>query len=231
MSIATYIRRSFFSITYVATCLLVSNWVEAQKAPPGEGFIHFYEPGEFEGMPYRLMSPIKKSVAKRYPLVVSLHGGGSRGTDNVKHLVAESEILTEEERRWKHPCFVLCPQASVTWSDPDSKRPRIAEENITRYPELYQSYLSRFLPKDKEASGKRVRNGEGELGKVYRLIETLSKELPIDPSRIYVVGQSMGGVGTWNAVSERPELFAAAITSASILAPWSSPEKFKDIPI
>jgi len=43
------------------------------------------------------------------------------------------------------------------------------------------------------------------------LIEALCKEYPIDKGRIYLTGLSMGGYGTWDLISRRPELFAAAI--------------------
>ena len=33
----------------------------------------------------------------------------------------------------------------------------------------------------------------------------------IDPDRIYITGLSMGGFGTWGAVTRRPGLFAAAV--------------------
>ena len=43
------------------------------------------------------------------------------------------------------------------------------------------------------------------------LLTNLSKEFSIDADRIYLVGQSLGGYGTWDVVSKRPELFAAAV--------------------
>ena len=43
------------------------------------------------------------------------------------------------------------------------------------------------------------------------LLTNLSKELSIDADRVYLIGQSLGGYGTWDLVSKRPELFAAAV--------------------
>jgi len=37
-------------------------------------------------MPYRLMKPINHEPNENYPVIVSLHGGGGRGTDNLKQL-------------------------------------------------------------------------------------------------------------------------------------------------
>jgi len=48
------------------------------------------------------------------------------------------------------------------------------------------------------------------LADVFELVEHLRQELPVDPDRIYVTGQSMGGYGTFEAIVRRPGLFAAA---------------------
>ena len=42
-------------------------------------------------------------------------------------------------------------------------------------------------------------------------IDDIAAQYNIDPDRIYITGLSMGGMGTWSAVSQRPELFAAAV--------------------
>ncbi|MEZ5393970.1 MAG: alpha/beta hydrolase-fold protein [Bryobacterales bacterium] len=41
------------------------------------------------------------------------------------------------------------------------------------------------------------------------LIGELRDKLPIDPKRVYVTGFSMGGFGSWIAISRHPDLFAA----------------------
>lgn len=52
------------------------------------------------------------------------------------------------------------------------------------------------------------RNG---LPYVFELIDDLLETEPIDPDRIYVTGQSMGGFGTFGAVAMRPDFFAASV--------------------
>jgi predicted peptidase len=42
-------------------------------------------------------------------------------------------------------------------------------------------------------------------------VEALGRELPLDRTRLYLVGVSMGGRGVWDTVLARPELFAAAV--------------------
>lgn len=46
---------------------------------------------------------------------------------------------------------------------------------------------------------------------VLEVLDELEKEFSIDHSRLYVTGQSMGGYGTWAAITTRPNRFAAAV--------------------
>ena len=62
------------------------------------------------------------------------------------------------------------------------------------------------------------------------LLDALVAEHPIDPERIYVTGQSMGGQGTWGALSARPDFFAAAVP---VCGGWQGgdAERFKHVPV
>ena len=46
------------------------------------------------------------------------------------------------------------------------------------------------------------------------IIESLQMELPIDSTRIYITGVSMGGFGTMSYLTARPEVFAAGVPVA-----------------
>jgi predicted peptidase len=46
---------------------------------------------------------------------------------------------------------------------------------------------------------------------VLGLRHSVKAEFNIDSRRIYIAGQSMGGIGTWNFIAARPDIFAAAI--------------------
>ncbi|MCG7850909.1 MAG: prolyl oligopeptidase family serine peptidase, partial [Methanosarcinaceae archaeon] len=46
---------------------------------------------------------------------------------------------------------------------------------------------------------------------VLEILDSLQEEFSIDPARLYVSGQSMGGRGTWDIILRRPNLFAAAV--------------------
>jgi predicted peptidase len=77
-------------------------------------------------------------------------------------------------------------------------------------------------------------NGRGwnetNLRLVVGIINALRSEFSIDPKRIYVTGQSMGGSGTWEVLARHPEMFAAGIP----ICGWGEPDtaaKIRHIPI
>ncbi len=53
-----------------------------------DAVLELYEPGEFEGVKYRLLKPIDltKNPDEKYPLILSLHGAAGTGHDNVRNL-------------------------------------------------------------------------------------------------------------------------------------------------
>ncbi|MYB53220.1 MAG: hypothetical protein F4X77_13645 [Acidobacteriia bacterium] len=132
---------------------------------------------------YRLMQPVAFDRGTRYPLILSLHGGGGVGDDNVSQLRWWNGVMAKEEWRRAHPSFVVVPQAvsGGTWGE----RSQVGN--------LQNIYIKNMIPV------------------VFELIEALQQELPIDESRIYVLGSSMGGSGTWNFLQARPGFFAAGI--------------------
>ncbi len=132
---------------------------------------------------YRLMQPLEVRPGERYPLILSLHGGGGAGDDNVSQLRWWNGLMVEQEWRSAHPSFVLVPQAvsGGTWGE------------RTEVGNFKNIYIKDMIPV------------------VLELIDALLQEFPIDSSRIYVLGSSMGGSGTWNFLKARPTFFAAAI--------------------
>ena len=55
-------------------------------------------------------------------------------------------------------------------------------------------------------------NGRGRFGlsqeDVFEVINAVTRDYKIDPSRIYLTGHSLGGFGAWVVASRKPELFA-----------------------
>ena len=71
---------------------------------------------------------------------------------------------------------------------------------------------------------------EPRRAKIFELIDGLLEEFPIDRQRIYILGFSMGGAGTWNYIQERPTFFAAANPQA-IGGGTVNAEAVKNVPI
>lgn len=137
-------------------------------------------------LPYRLLSPIAPQAETKYPLVVFLHGAGERGDNNTSQIHHGGSLFLKAANREKYPAFVVFPQC------PNGKR--WVEVNWGD-PNPHRQPKEPSLP----------------MSLVMELIPSLVKSLPIDQSRIYVMGISMGGFGTWDLAARQPEWFAAAV--------------------
>jgi predicted peptidase len=132
-------------------------------------------------LPYRLYVPLGYDANRKYPLLLWLHGGDGRGSDNVKQLAGNNQIATHffasDAVQLKLPMFILLPQcpSGDNWSDPDLNQP-------TKWLELTMHALSE-----------------------------VQKEFSIDPDRLYLAGQSMGGLGVWSTLQAYPARWGAAI--------------------
>lgn len=49
------------------------------------------------------------------------------------------------------------------------------------------------------------------LPELMAALDAVLREQPVDADRVYITGQSMGGVGTWGVIAAHPERFAAAV--------------------
>ena len=63
-------------------------------------------------------------------------------------------------------------------------------------------------------------------------IESMVAQLPVDQSRIYLTGLSMGGFGTWDVSIANPDYYAAIapICGGSDTNAWDAPRAIKDLP-
>lgn len=67
---------------------------------------------------------------------------------------------------------------------------------------------------------------------VMNVLEIVKKDYKIDPDRIYLMGHSMGGGGTWHLGIKYPEIWAGlAPIAPAIFRPASDVEKIKHIPV
>lgn len=164
----------------------------------------------YKEMPYRLYVPEEYDPTKSYPLVLFLHGGGERGTDNEKQLMANdgAVIWAAPENQAKHPAFVLAPQARNV---PDGGFTVTRDSNNI-------------------VNLSRVFEFSEDLGTAYDILQKVRSEYNIEPNRLYVTGLSQGGFGTFNLNIKYPDLFAAMVPIAGGADPTQA-HKLVDKPI
>ena len=174
-------------------------------------------------LPYRLFSP-SIHQNKKIPLVIFLHGRGERGTENGERIyrnigiiMNENSLLTPQSQA-NYPCYILVPQCSnktenEEWAKWIGNSPKTPFKGLGKD----GSYVMNTTPSE---------SGEATL----ELIENIVSEKAIDTSRVYIIGLSMGGFGTWDFIARKPNLFAAAIPMAGYSDP-NQIENIKEIPI
>jgi len=151
-----------------------------------------FKPGKFDNgkvtVNYRFLKPSTIQKDKKYPLILVFHGSGAVGTNNTLQMGVLSKMWLLQENREKYQAYVLSPQFPVRSSN---------------------YHLD-------ETRNVKVSESNEHLDLVLKSIDSLIIKENIDPNRIYAMGFSMGGATTSNAISKRPDLFAAAINVSGI---------------
>lgn len=140
---------------------------------------------------------------QKFPMLVVLHGGYGRDEDGVvdghirvdvaPYILGSDNALLNDENREAYPTYVLLPHCSLQNDD----GPCAFGAN-----EWGSGGGANFAVADEPS-----RSGKAAI----ELIEHMIEHYNVDPARIYVTGNSMGGGGTWDFIVRRPDLFAAAV--------------------
>ena len=150
-----------------------------------------------DSLNYRLLRPEVEQEGEKYPLVLFLHGSGERGSDNEKQLFHGSQMWLNPVNRENYPAFVLVPQCP--------------ESGYWAYTDRPSSFEPDQMPSDIP------------LSPVFRtlkeLIDTYLAMPQVDKKRVYVIGLSMGAMGTYDLAIRYPEIFAAAIPICGTVNP------------
>lgn len=144
---------------------------------------------EGDTLNYRILFPSDFSPEKQYPLVLFLHGAGERGNDNQAQLTHGSSLFQQNSEYPAIVVFPQCPQDDY-WANIDSHH----DENGKRI-------FSFSAAKEPTKS----------LSLVMGLLDELLEAGNVKKDQIYAGGLSMGGMGTFELLARRPNLFAAAI--------------------
>jgi predicted peptidase len=152
-----------------------------------------YESKTKEQLPYRIFVPYGYDATRKYPLVLWLHGSDGRGTDNLKQITQENQLGSHF---WISTAVQLKFPAFVF-------APQCPVGQYWSEPEFNQP--SRWLVLAMEALGK------------------IEKQYSIDSDRVYLVGQSMGGLGVYSLLQNYTGQWAAAIVISAY-------DTFSDVP-
>jgi poly(3-hydroxybutyrate) depolymerase len=229
-------------IAGAALALLASG--PAAAAQPQAGLLersYAFAEGGGAVMPYSVYVPKGYDGGKAYPLAMVLHGAGG----DHKTVFAESNLA---EMADKYGFVLVAPlgfNAFGGWGDiyptivtaSTAKRGSKAILDLSRTPGRLSAPANpaRSAPTEPPAGvdEAHVEVLPGELAdpEASRLSEKdamnvlglVRKEFNIDPARIYLMGNSMGGVGTAYLAVKYPKVWAAIAPAGGALAAWSYP--------
>jgi predicted peptidase len=171
---------------HIAATALLYNPAHAEQPPQSQPDeladfqARVYDDGNGNTLPYRLLVPDQADAPM--PVLLFLHGAGERGDDNRRQLIHGKDLLTKAAREFG--CIVVAPQCppGQKWSIVDWSKDKITFSDEPSVP-------------------MRLAND---------LIDSLAEQYNIDTNRLYIMGLSMGGYGSWDAVCRWPGRFAAA---------------------
>jgi poly(3-hydroxybutyrate) depolymerase len=152
-----------------------------------------------EVMPYRVYVPTTYNGSKPYPLIVALHGLGAN-EDSFMDSYAKTVPSLAEQRGY----IVVAPLGFRV-----------------------DGFYGFSLPTDASPSDRRrVELSEQD---VMEVLKRARADYKIDDSRIYLMGHSMGAIGTWAIAAKHPTIWAALAPFSGLGNP-STIATFKHIP-
>ena len=140
---------------------------------------------------YRLLLPKKLKKKGKYPLHLFLHGFGERGNDNKQQLKYVAGLFINQRNRNYYKSYGIFPQCP----DDDSWSTR-------KIVESKNGMDHKFYDNKKPTKA---------LSLVLKLMDSFAKLNNVNENRIYVSGLSNGGMGTFEMLYRRPNMFAAGV--------------------
>jgi predicted peptidase len=132
---------------------------------------------------YRLLTPEAIKGGQKYPLVLFLHGAGERGDDNQSQIQHLPELMAQKPNRALYPTFLIAPQCR-------------ADHRWVETPRAFDRSAPRAAPGP-------------QMQVVINIFEDVLANFPVDESRFYLTGLSMGGYGAWDLGTRLAERWAA----------------------
>lgn len=158
---------------------------------------------------YRVLMPKNIEFSNQFPVVLFLHGAGERGGDNSKQLSHGSELFYK--MRDSFPAIVIFPQCPQ-----DEYWANAAIDRSTK--PITLNFPMNSTPTK-------------AMNLTMELLDDLLDKPYVDKNQIYVGGLSMGGMGTFEILSRKPEIFAAAFAICGAGNPEATEVYAKTIPM
>jgi predicted esterase len=169
------------------------------KGRSGDFERHYVLEGANEIMPYRVYVPKAYAPSKATPLVIALHGLGGNEDGFFDNYEKLPPQLAE-----KHGFLLAAPLG-------------FRRDGF---------YGSSIMGAGDAASKRRAEYSEKDVLEVLRLMKAAYN---VDESRIYLIGHSMGAIGTWALGAKYPQTWAALVAFAGVGA-GSLAENMKALP-
>jgi para-nitrobenzyl esterase len=185
-------------IRLLLTRPLAQQW--QMSGAKGDQQRHYHFADAQQEMPYRLYVPESYDPARPTPLVVALHGYGSN-QDAFFNSVPDLRQLSD-----RYGFIFLAPMgysSSGWYGAPLSVPGSVPRANVPQVP-----------PKDPVAERRERDLSEADVMNVLQLVRS---EYNVDPSRIYLMGHSMGGMGAWFLGQKHADTWAAIASLSGTL--------------
>lgn len=175
---------------WIVIMLMTGNFVQAQDMSlyKKEWLIN-----DNDTLPYRILLPENYNAAKKYPVIFFLHGAGERGNDNEKQLVHGAKLFLKDSIRKNYPAIVVFPQCSERsfWSSVSFRFDSVTKKRSFEFSASAEPTIAMQL--------------------LLKLTDKVFNEFPVKKDQVYVMGLSMGGMGTFELANRKQNVFAAAM--------------------
>ena len=131
---------------------------------------------------YLFHMPENYDSAKKYPVVLFLHGAGERGDDNYDQLAIGIGTALSDPESPLHDSFIIAPQVPL-------------EKLWVNTP----WDVGNYTVDDREETP--------YLAGAVQIVRDTIASYPVDTTKVFVMGISMGGYGSWDTLARHADLF------------------------
>ena len=131
---------------------------------------------------YLFHMPENYDSAKKYPVVLFLHGAGERGDDNYDQLAIGIGTALSDPESPLHDSFIIAPQVPL-------------EKLWVNTP----WDVGNYTVDDREETP--------YLAGAVQIVRDTIASYPVDTTKVFVMGISMGGYGFWDTLARHADLF------------------------